>query len=76
MKKIYALQTALRNLGLKAELYVDLEQYCTDGKIHRGIELSTNFWGGDDCVSFVFHPDTHQLVGSYLNCPIVKEVGK
>lgn len=73
MKKIYALQKALQDLGLKAELFINLEQYCMDGKIHRAIELSTNYWGGEDCVSFVFHPDTHRLVDGYLDCPIKKE---
>ena len=73
MKKIYALQNALKDLGLEVELSIDLEEYCSDDKIHRGIELSTNYWGGENCVSFVFHPDTHRLVGSYLDCPIAKE---
>ena len=73
MEKIYALQNALKDLGLEVELSVNVEEYCLDGKIHRGIELSTNYCSGEDCVSFVFDPDTHCLVGSYLYCPVVEE---
>ena len=71
MNKILALQKALNDLGVETRLIKDLEAQCFDRKVHRGIELETNIFDGEDNVSFIFHPDTHQLVKSWLDCPIV-----
>ena len=73
MEKIYTLQKALNDVGIKTELYHDNVAYCFDGRLHRGIELVTNFNTGEDNLSFVFHPNTHKLVKDYLDCPVVKE---
>ena len=73
MDKILNLKKALEEIGVKTDLYLELEQYCMDGKIHKGIELETNMFNGEEYVSFVFHPTTYKLVDSYLDCPIVKE---
>lgn len=73
MKKIYALQKALGDVGIKSSIHHDVVGLCTDGKIHCGIELTTEWDIGEDNLSFVFHPKTHKLVGSYLECPVIKE---
>ena len=57
MIKIINLQNALRAVGLEAHIET-FEGLCSDGKCHRGIELSTDYWGGEDNISFVFHPDS------------------
>ena len=76
MNKILNLENALKALGVETELMVDYIALCSDGKLHKAIELSTNIWGGEDNVSFVFHPITHELVDSYLDCPTVKKLPK
>lgn len=57
MKKILDLQKALEAIGVTTELNTDAEWYCTDHKIHYGIELSTDMDYGEDTWSFVFTPD-------------------
>ena len=64
MKKILALQKALNSLGVETRLITDLEARCCDRKVHRCIELETNLYDGEENLSFIFHPDTHQLVKS------------
>ena len=57
MKKILNLQKALEAIGVTTVLSTDAKWYCTDKKIHYGIELSTDMDCGEDTWSFVFTPD-------------------
>lgn len=57
MKKILNLQKALEAIGIETELETEAKWYCTDNKIHYGIELFTNMDYGEDNWSFVFTPD-------------------
>ena len=72
MEKILALKKALEDIGINCDLYEDMTWYCTDNKTHYGIELSTDYDGGEDNVVFCFHPKTYQLLHNCKQAPIKK----
>jgi len=57
LANIFNLQTALEAIGIKTKLNLNAEWHCTDQKTYYGIELSTNFYTGEDDLSFMFTPD-------------------
>ena len=60
--KIYALKAALESIGAHCELYLDAQWFCTDHKLHRGIELHTDIDTGEDDLSFHFTPDGRHII--------------
>lgn len=72
MEKILALKKALEDIGIKCDLYENMNWYCVDHKTHYGIELSTNYSSGDDTVEFYFHPKTYQMLCTCTRAPIKK----
>jgi len=72
MEKILALKKALEDIGIECNLYEDITWCCTDNKTHYGIELSTDYFDGDDTVEFNFHPETYQLLYDCTQAPIKK----
>ena len=71
LQKIYDLEKALKQIGIETDLNLLAEWYCTDNKIHYGIELYTNMDYGEDCWSFIFTPEG-KYITSCLEAPIKK----
>ncbi len=71
LEKIYALKTALENIGIDTELELDAVWFGSDSKEHYGIELYTNIPSDCDCVSFLFTPEGKHIY-TCLEAPIRK----
>jgi len=56
-EKIENLASALQAVGIKADVDWAAEWYCDDNKVHCGIEIYTDYDGGEEDLSFVFNPD-------------------
>lgn len=71
LEKIYALKTALENIGVYTELELDAIWSGTDYKSHYGIELYTDIPSDGDCVSFIFTPEGKHI-RTCLEAPVRK----
>lgn len=72
MNNIEQLANALRMCDINATVFTSTA-LSLDGKSHRCIFLSTDFWTGEDSLEFIFHPDTGKRVDSVRDCPLVVE---
>lgn len=71
MIKIQNLKNALEAIGIDCEIWEDAKWYGIDYKTHCGIELSTDFDCGEDCLSFIFDPNGNHIY-SCLEAPLEK----
>lgn len=71
INKINNLINALNAIGINAWFEPNARWYGTDGKIHVGMEISTDFFTGEDNLEFLF---THKgkFIRNCLEAPIQK----